>query len=75
MTAIYIFRNGQGGFVEALEAHRLGYDYDGYNLFYGGISYKPIEVLECTPEELLDLTVDGVNFFRTETGHVYKAAP
>jgi hypothetical protein len=72
MTATIIFRNGQGGFVEAFEAIRLGYDYDGYNLYAGGIRRNPIEVVECTAGEVAESSIDGVSFFRTETGRVYK---
>lgn len=74
MTTTIIFKNGHGGFVEAEEAMRLGYDFNGYNLFSGGVAYKPIEVVECKPEELLESSIDETKLFRSETGRVYRAA-
>jgi hypothetical protein len=74
MTTTIIFPNGHGGFVEAHEALRLGYDFNGYNLFSGGFRYNPLEVVECKPDEPSDPSVNGMKLFHTETGRVYKAA-
>lgn len=70
----YIVKNGKGGFVEASEAMRLGYDFNGYNLFEAGVAYVPFEVVECPPEDLQNPSMDASEIFKTETGHTYKAA-
>jgi hypothetical protein len=71
MTTTIIFPNGHGGFVEAQEAIRLGYDFNGCNLFSGGYCYSPLEVTERKPEDMLGSAGDAATLYRTETGRVY----
>lgn len=72
-----LVKNGRDGYVEADEAMRCGYDFDGYNLYYGGVRYTPFEVIELDPKDLPtdeagEPILEGV--LCSETGRFYKKA-
>ncbi|KWT98369.1 MULTISPECIES: hypothetical protein [unclassified Variovorax] len=77
----FLVKNGKGGYVEALEAMRLGYDYDGYSLYHGGLRFTPFEVETVEPHldahqscaTVSELEESGL--LRTETGRLYRRLP
>ena len=69
----YIVKNGLGGYVEVADAMRLGYDFNGYNLFNRG-TFTPFEVVEIEPTGLPETeeAEPAPGVFRTETGRYYR---
>jgi hypothetical protein len=76
MSKTKIVWNGCDGYVEADDACRRGYDFDGETLFHGGQSFAAFWAVEITLDEITvgDGELDMSGVLGSESGKFYRAA-